>query len=329
MAVSLPRPDRRRALQSAAAGVVVLALLLWWLLPVGGEETPRGKVTFATGVSTGVYQTYGEMLKRDLSRDLPDVDVTLEETRGSPDNVERLARGQATFAIAATDAVAAYHGKDAGRLRACARLYDDYMQLIVPQGSKVRSARDLRGLRVGVGDDGSGVQLITRGLLKAAGLGFDTDITPVRSGIDTMPELLRKGKLDAFFWSGGLPTTAVRTLAREYPIKLVQLGDLTGPLHRQGGVTRYYRAATVPADAYQEIRQPDDVKTIAVPNLLVTTDRVDPELAKGVTRTVIENRDRIGAKVHAAQKVDLRTAVFTDPLPLHQGAARYYRSEKP
>ena len=329
MAVSLPRPDRRRALQSAAAGVVVLALLLWWLLPVGGEETPRGKVTFATGVSTGVYQTYGEMLKRDLSRDLPDVDVTLEETRGSPDNVERLARGQATFAIAATDAVAAYHGKDAGRLRACARLYDDYMQLIVPKGSKVRSARDLRGLRVGVGDDGSGVQLITRGLLKAAGLGFDTDITPVRSGIDTMPELLRKGKLDAFFWSGGLPTTAVRTLAREYPIKLVQLGDLTGPLHRQGGVTRYYRAATVPADAYQEIRQPDDVKTIAVPNLLVTTDRVDPELAKGVTRTVIENRDRIGAKVHAAQKVDLRTAVFTDPLPLHQGAARYYRSEKP
>lgn len=329
MAVSLPRPDRRRALQSAAAGVVVLALLLWWLLPVGGEEQPRGKVTFATGVSTGVYQTYGEMLKRDLSRDLPDVDVQLLETRGSPDNVERLARGRATFAIAATDAVAAYRGKDAGRLRACARLYDDYMQLIVPQGSKVRSARDLRGLRVGVGDNGSGVQLITRGLIKAAGLDFDKDITAVRSGIDTMPALLRKGKLDAFFWSGGLPTTAVRTLAREYPIRLVQLGDLTGALHRQGGVTRYYRAATVPADAYQEIRQADDVKTIAVPNLLVTTDRVDPDLAKGVTRTVIENRDRIGAKVHAAQKVDLRTAVFTDPLPLHQGASRYYRSEKP
>lgn len=329
MAVTLPRPDRRRALQSAAAGVVVLALLLWWLLPVGGGEKPEGRVTFATGVSTGVYQTYGEMLKRDLSRDLPDVDVKLLETRGSPDNVERLARGRATFAIAATDAVAAYHGRDAGRLRACARLYDDYMQLIVPRGSKVRSARDLRGLRVGVGDDGSGVQLITRGLIKAAGLDFDKDITAVRSGIDTMPELLRKGKLDAFFWSGGLPTTAVRTLAQEYPIRLVQLGDLTGPLHRQGGVTRYYRAATVPADAYQEIRQPDDVKTIAVPNLLVTTDRVDPELAKGVTRTVIENRDRIGAKVHAAQKVDLRTAVFTDPLPLHKGAARYYRSEKP
>ncbi|MBL1100414.1 TAXI family TRAP transporter solute-binding subunit [Streptomyces coffeae] len=329
MAVTLPRLDRRRAVQSAAAGLVVLALLLWWLLPVGGGTSPSGRVTFATGVSTGVYDTYGQMLKQDLARDLPDVDVDLMQSHGSPDNVERLATGRATFAIAATDAVAAYHGKDAGRLRACARLYDDYMQLVVPRGSKVRSARDLRHLRVGVGGDGSGVQLITRALLKAAGVDFDKDITAVRAGIDTMPKLLRQGKLDAFFWSGGLPTTAVRTLARAYPIRLVQLGDLTTRLHRQGGVTRYYRAATVPADAYADIRRPEPVKTIAVPNLLVTTDRVDPDLAEGITRTVIENRDRIGARVHAAQKVDLRTAVFTDPLALHRGAARYYRSVKP
>ncbi|QKV92195.1 TAXI family TRAP transporter solute-binding subunit [Streptomyces sp. NA02950] len=329
MAVTLPRLDRRRALQSAGAGLVVLALLLWWLLPVGGGTSPRGKVTFATGVSTGVYDTYGQMLKQDLARDLPDVDVDLTQSRGSPDNVERLAEGRATFAIAATDAVAAYRGKAADRLRACARLYDDYMQLVVPRGSKVRSARDLRHLKVGVGDDGSGVQLITRALLKAAGVDFHKDITAVRAGIDTMPKLLRQGKLDAFFWSGGLPTTAVRTLARAYPIRLVQLGDLTSRLHRQGGVTRYYRAATVPADAYADIRWPEPVKTIAVPNLLVTTDRVDTDLAEGVTRTVIENRDRIGAQVHAAQKVDLRTAVFTDPLVLHRGAARYYRSVKP
>ncbi|MET7937473.1 TAXI family TRAP transporter solute-binding subunit [Streptomyces sp. NPDC005322] len=329
MAVTLPPLGRRRALQSAATGLVALALLLWWLLPLGGGPSPSGRVTFATGVSTGVYETYGEMLKRDLAGSLPDVDVRLVRTRGSPDNVERLAEGRATFAIAATDAVAKYHGKGAERLRACARLYDDYMQLVVPRGSKVRSARDLKRLRVGVGDDGSGVQLITRALIKAAGLDFRTDIRAERVGIDKMPGLLKAGKLDAFFWSGGLPTTAVRTLARDYPIRLVQLGDLTGPLHRQGGVTRYYRAATVPADAYGEIRRPEPVKTIAVPNLLVTTDRVDPDLAEGVTRTVIRNRDRIGEKVHAAQKVDLRTAVFTDPLSLHKGAARYYRSVKP
>ncbi|BBJ40505.1 hypothetical protein SSPO_032230 [Streptomyces antimycoticus] len=114
MAVTLPRLDRRRALQSAAAGLVALGLLLWWLLAVGGGPSPSGRATFATGVSTGVYDTYGRMLERDLARDLPDVDVRLEQTRGSPDNVERLARGRATFAIAATDAVAAYRGRARG-----------------------------------------------------------------------------------------------------------------------------------------------------------------------------------------------------------------------
>jgi TRAP-type uncharacterized transport system substrate-binding protein len=44
---------------------------------------------------------------------------------------------------------------------------------------------------------------------------------------------------------------------------------------------------------------------------------------------VIDSRDGIGALVHAAQLVDLRTAVFTDPLELHEGAVRYYRSVKP
>jgi hypothetical protein len=44
---------------------------------------------------------------------------------------------------------------------------------------------------------------------------------------------------------------------------------------------------------------------------------------------VIDSRDRIGAHVHSAQLVDLRTAIYTDPLVLHEGARRYYRSVKP
>ncbi len=109
----------------------------------------------------------------------------------------------------------------------------------------------------------------------------------------------------------------------------MQLGDLIGPLHALGRQTRYYRAAMMPADAYPEMRSTQVVKTIAVANLLVTLDSTDPDLTESVTRTVIGSRDRIGTKVHAAQKVDLRTAIFTNPLPLHDGARRYYVSVKP
>jgi TRAP transporter TAXI family solute receptor len=108
----------------------------------------------------------------------------------------------------------------------------------------------------------------------------------------------------------------------------VQLGDLVDELHAQGAPTRHYRAAVMPADAYPDVQNGRAVKTVAVANLLVTTDRTDPGLTEGVTRTVIDSRDRIGSQVHAAQLVDLRTAIFTDPLELHEGARRYYRSVK-
>ncbi|MFK0293997.1 TAXI family TRAP transporter solute-binding subunit [Streptomyces sp. NPDC090442] len=327
---TLPRPGRRRALTAATAALALLGLVLWFVQP-GRPPAPRGRVTIATGLPTGVYARYGELLKDDLAHDLPGVDVRLQRSEGSLDNLRQLANGRASFTIATADAVAAYqdrHEPGADRLRACARLYDDYMQLVVPQGSAVRSAADLRGLRVGVGADGSGVQLITRRLMLAAGLDFDRDIVPVRVGIDRMPEMLEHHELDAFFWSGGLPTTAVQRLARRFPMQLVQLGDLIPALHRQGAPTRYYRAAVMPADAYPLVQNGQTVKTIAVANLLVTTDREDAALTFGITRTVIDSRDAIGHVVHAAQNVDLRTAVFTDPLPLHRGARDYYVSVK-
>lgn len=85
----------------------------------------------------------------------------------------------------------------------------------------------------------------------------------------------------------------------------------------------------MPADAYRDAQQGQAVPTVAVANVLVTTDRTSAAMTEAFTRTVIDSRDRIGREVHAAQLVDLRTAIYTDPLPLHEGAKRYYRSVKP
>ncbi|MCQ4082940.1 TAXI family TRAP transporter solute-binding subunit [Streptomyces sp. RB6PN25] len=326
---SLRRPGSRRIGQAAVGAVVVAGLMLWWLLPAGGVPYPHRPITIATGVPTGVYQTYGQLLRGDLERDLPGVRVQLLPSQGSVQNLQYLTSGRADFTFAQADAVADYGGPGRSGLRAVARLYDDYMQLVVPAGSRIGSARDLRGLRVGVGQPGSGVNLIARRLLRAAGLDPGKDLTAVPAGIDTAPGLLESGRLDAFFWSGGLPTVAVQDLAKRFPIKLVPLGDLIEPLQKLGAAAAYYRSAVMPADAYPLVQKGRAVPTIAVANLLVTTDRADAGLVERVTRTVIDSRDAIGAVVHSAQQVDLRTAIFTDPLPLHEGARRYYLSVKP
>jgi TRAP transporter TAXI family solute receptor len=321
-----------RLWRAGTALVAVAAVLLgWWLSAPAPAPYPRGTVGFATGVSSGVYQRYGEMLRSYVRTAMPGVELRLDPSEGSPDNLQRVASGRDAFAVATADAVATYDGPGRGRLRAIARLYDDYMQLVVPAGSKVRRVEDLKGLRVSVGQPLSGVNLVSRRLLAAAGLDPDRDIAPRSMGIGDAADALRDGRIDALFWSGGLPTGAVARLSREVRIRLVPLGELAASLNRGGGGgAEAYRAAVMPADAYPEaLPTGTPVATVAVANLMVTRDDTDAGLVQAMTRAVIDSRDVIGAEVHAAQLVDLRTAVYTAPLRLHEGARRYYVSVKP
>lgn len=229
---ALSRTGRPASPPGGAAVVVVLGLLLWWVLPLG-EPTPSGSLTFSTGVRSGVYQRYGERLRGALAKDMPEVSIRLRTSEGSQQNIERVATGKADFTIATADALATYlrDGKPgAERLRGCVRLYDDYIQLVVPRDSDVQQVSDLMGKQVGVGQPGSGVRLVADRLMTAAGLDPTHDITPVPAGIDTMPKRLENGLLDAFFWSGGLPTTAVQELSDRFAIRLVPLED---PLIKQ------------------------------------------------------------------------------------------------
>ena len=334
----LPRPAARgvraRPLLRRAGGVLLLVpvvLLGWWLSTPGKPAYPAGEVGFATGVPRGVYERYGQMLQAYVRTAMPGVELRLDASEGSPDNLQRVVSGRDSFAIATADAVATYSGPGKPRLRAIARLYDDYMQLVVPEDSTVGKVADLKGLKVSVGQPLSGVNLVTRRLLVAAGLDPDHDITPAPLGIGEAVDALRAGRIDAFFWSGGLPTGAVDELSRQVPIRLVPLGHLAERLHRAGGDgAEAYRAAVMPADAYPQALPVDTpVSTVAVANLMVTRDDTDTGLVQSMTRAVIDSRDSIGAQVHAAQLVDLRTALYTDPLPLHEGARRYYASVKP
>ncbi|MFB7587839.1 TAXI family TRAP transporter solute-binding subunit [Streptomyces sp. NPDC056169] len=332
MFASLSRAARRRLAALSAALLVVCGVLVWWLVPFG-SPVPSGSVTFSTGVPTGVYQRYGMLLKQALAEDLPEVSIRLTDSEGSQQNLARVASGEADFTVATADAVAQYQRERKPgfeRLRGCARLYDDYVQLVVRKGSTIRTVRDLRGLRVGVGQDGSGVRLIADRVLAAAGLTPVRDVEAVSAGINTMPGHLEDGDLDAFFWSGGLPTEAVQKLSERFEVRLIPLdATLVDRLHDVGDSTRHYRSAVIPADAYTSAQNGQPVETLAVANLLVTTAEADPDLVEGFTRTVIRSRDEIGGQVHPAQLVDLRTAVYTEPLPLHEGARRYYRSVKP
>jgi TRAP transporter TAXI family solute receptor len=331
------RGVRSRTVRLATVLVLLVAAGLgWWLGMPQGVPYPKGTFGLATGSKGGVYERYGQLLQPKVDHDLPGVLLRLDASVGGPDNLAKVSDGRDAFGIATADAVAHFPAAQAAHLRSLGRLYDDYVQLIVPSGSSIRTVADLRGKRVGTGQHGSGVALIAQRVLQVSGLDPAKDLTALPLGIDEAPEQLIDGKIDAFFWSGGLPSQGITTLTAAARVRLVALGGLADAMdvlaaEQDPGArnAQVYRTSTVPAGAYPDTDPVGAVSTIAVANIMVTRDDVPEGLVQRVTASIIDSRDAIGKVVHSAQLVDIRSAIYTDPLPLAEGARRYYASVKP
>jgi TRAP transporter TAXI family solute receptor len=278
-------------------------------LKAHGASPPRGRVVIAAGGRSGVYYAYARALARELRARAPELRVSVVSTSGSVENLRRVSSGRATLAFTAADAVAGHAG-----LTAIARVYDDYLHLIVRASSPARSLRSLRGAAVSVGQPGSGTRLFASRLLAGH------SVRPVGLGLDDSIAALRAGRIAGFFWSGGLPTPGVAALARDVPLRLLALD--ASRLARYGAV---YRAAAIPGGTYGLASQ---VSTVAVPNLIVARAGADPALVRLVVATLFERRAAIAGSVVAAAALDRRAAIETAPVPLHPAASRWFRDTK-
>lgn len=312
---------------ATAAMVAGLAGCLGGDLGGGSDlEAIDSPVVISGGGTTGIYYGYGAQLAAVMS-DRFGVAAEVTETGGSIANLGDLANGSSLFAFSAADAAAdAVAGRSPFRqplpVQAVARVYDDFVHLVVPRRSSITTIEDLRGKDVSLGAVGSGTELIARRLLAAGGVN-PADIDNASLGIDASIEAIRVGEIDAFFWSGGLPTPGVDELAMDYPIRLVALGGLVQSLHdAHGGV---YRQGVVPRGTYGMAAE---VETMAVPNFLMVRADTPEDLVYETVRLLFEERSEIALHVPAAALLDRARAIFTQPVELHPGALRYYRDEK-
>lgn len=303
------------------------------LLTAGcGDDKPgyrRGSLTIATGGRGGVYFAYGQGIAAEVNDRLGGVEATVVSTAASVDNLAMVGDGRAQLGFTLADSAAlAVEGQPPftakQEVRALARLYDNYTHLVVRAESPVRSVADLRGRVVSTGATGSGTEVIATRLLAVNGIDETAGITRRRLDIDESAESLRKGEIDAFFWSGGLPTAAVSELAAAAPIRLIELASWVDELRERYG--EFYSERSIPASAY---RQEVDVATIGVPNYLVVHASMDDGLAYRLTDLLFASQSSLVRAHEVAGQLNRRGAIATAPVPLHPGAMRYYRDGKP
>lgn len=322
----MPRsaPDRRTVLRGLLSGAAALGLF-----GVSGCSSRFSDVrlTLATGGTQGVYYNLGNSLADAWQAQLDlDARPAVLATAGSVDNLDRLAARAADVVFSQVDTAAdqlpRVPADDPRSLRALARIYDDVVHVVVPASSPATTLADLRGARVSVGAPDSGVQVIAERLLTVAGLSPATDFQAVRLGINDSVAAVEKGEIDAFFWSGGLPTRGVTTLAQTLPIRLLNLEDLIVPVR---AAYPEYAAGTVPAQSYGI---PAPITTLLVRNFLVVRAEMPDDVANALVTGLFAAQEQLAAVSPAALTIDLRAAIGTQPVPLHPGAERFFRGEK-
>jgi len=207
----------------------------------GGVAAQQRTLSIATGGTGGVYYPLGGGLANILTKALPGVQATAEVTGGSVDNLKLIGSGQAELAFTMVDATLdAYKGEDKFKgnkvdVRALAVLYPNRMHVVSVEGRGVEKMADLKGKRVSTGSPGSATEVMAFRVIEAAGLDKDKDMRRERLGVAESVNAIKDGKIDAFFWVSGMPTSDVTDIGATpgLKIKLVDHDDGVTKMHQK------------------------------------------------------------------------------------------------
>ncbi len=287
-----------------------------------------GFVNVLTGGTSGVYYPLGVALSQLYGEGIPGVKVQVQATKASIENLNLLQQGRGEIAFALGDSLRdAWEGNtEAGfkakldKLRGIAAIYPNHIQIVALKASGVKAIADLKGKSLSVGAPKSGTELNARTIFAASGLKYadlgKVEYLPFAESVD----LMKNRQLDATLQSAGLGVASIRDLSTSVETVIVAVDEAT--VKKIGAP---YVPAVIPAGTYQG--QSEAVPTAAVGNFLVTHADVPEEVVYRMTKLAFDNLDKLSAAHTAAKAIRLDTAIDGMPLPLHPGAARYFKEK--
>ena len=314
---------KRRTLLGLGAATLVLPR------GIGSAFAQSKTYAIGTGGTGGVYYPLGGAVASVLSKKLPGVQATAEVTGGSVDNLKLIASGQSELGFTMSDAALdALNGQDkfkSGKvpLKTLLVLYPNRMHIVTVEGRGVEKMSDLKGKRVSTGSPGSATEVMAFRVIEAAGLDKDKDLKRERLSVAESVNAIKDGKIDAFFWVGGLPTAAVTDLGATpgVKIKFVDHAETAEKMNAKYG--KLYSPSTIAKSVYPGMTV--DNKNTEVWNILVTGDKMSDEDAYKIVKTLVESKPDLVAVHKEAEAFTLDSQVQSrSPIPFHPGALKYF-----
>ena len=286
-------------------------------------KAPRPRLRIATA-----FAPLSQPLTAEYRKRLPDVDIESEAAGDAEAVIAGVERGTVDVAIAlADDAYFAYaqgmsdrNQGSTSRLRAIALLLPLPQYVVVRPNAGIKSIADLRGRRVALGSATSSSAKLGQLVLDA--FGVRATVSHVTSR-DEAAMALRDGSIDAAFFPGyvypdRLTYAAIRAGAYFIPIA-------GPPIERLRREHPFVRLATIPRGIYPG--QDRIIPTVGLDMVVLCRRDLDASLVHDLTARLFDAFPRLTSVEATLRYLNPDEAPAT-PIPLHPGAARYFRERE-
>ncbi|MDR1470973.1 MAG: TAXI family TRAP transporter solute-binding subunit [Synergistaceae bacterium] len=304
--------------------MTVLSMMLFFIF-----SSTAGAATFiniGTGSTGGTYYPVGSAMASIWNKSIPDMRAASQSTGGTAQNIQLLENGEAEVAFTdglyyfAYNGLQSFEGKPQKHLRGVTPLYPEPVQLMVAEDSGIKSIKDLKGKRIGIGAVGSGTEYTSRALLKAAGIDPEKGVRTQNLGLSETASALADKNIDAGFMMAAIGASAlveVTTMGTGHLISLDE--DVIAALNKE---LPYYSKFIIPANSYKGQTEP--LTVAATWNILTAHEKLDGDLVYNMTKALYENK---GDLVIVAANMSFMDAkeVGVIKIPLHPGAERYFK----
>ena len=295
-----------------------------------GNKADEKTYIFTTGGAQGTYYGFTNVVSNKLTSVIDGATFTAVTSGGSKVNIESLDDGDAHFAIVQNDVmINAYNGKsnfEGNAIKSFSvigAVYPEVCQIIASEDSGIKSVYDLEGKRVSIGAQGSGVVTNATQILEKHGITLD-DITVQNLDSGASASAMKEGKLDAFFFTGGVPTPAIQELeSGKMGITIVSLdADKIAELQAE---SVFYVQIDMDNATYKSIPDGEKASAVAVTATYIVSNDIDDDTVYEVTKALWENQGAIAEAHNTGKSMNIKNALLgMDNVPVNAGAKRYY-----
>ncbi len=301
----------------------------WWIILIVGagfvvayqfvEPAPPKHIVITTGSEAGAYYQFAQRYANILARD--GVTLEVKSSAGSLENLQRLKDNEAQIAFVQGGVIEPPEDPDAedeSGLYSLGSMFYEPIWVFYRHETSLQRLTELKGKRIAVGQEGSGVRQLAQQLLSANEIPVGNHLVPL-GGLKAAEEL-QQGRIDAAFIIAAEKAPVVQVLLRSPGVKVMSFSQADAYQRRFPFLSKLIMPHGV-ADLVRDF-PPNDISLLAPTANLVVRDDLHPALQSLLLQAATEVHGKTGFFQRRGE-----FPAYKDPfLPLSPEASRYYKS---